>query len=182
MRKFLITSLIISVTVAIIYWLVNQFGLQGFLFAWMLNFVLMMCVFAYTQTLKPKFDSTYYDEKSWENKGKIYESLGINVFRKLLVLVGWEKLNKKANPVEKNSKALIHLEYSTKQSEFGHLIIFFIVIIFNIMVAFKFGFGESVWLLVLNILLNLYPIFLQRYNRPRLKKAIRLIEIREKAV
>jgi len=61
MRKFLLSILIISISTTLVYWLVSQFGLQGFLFAWMLNFVLMMCVFAYTQTLKPKFNSTYYD-------------------------------------------------------------------------------------------------------------------------
>ena len=180
MRKFLLSTLIISTSTALVYWLVSHFGLQGFLFAWMLNFVLMMCVFAYTQTIKPKFDSSYYDEKNWEKKGKIYESLGINIFRKLLVLLGWEKLNKKANPVEKNIKALNHLKYGTKQSEFGHIIILFVVLGFNIVVIFKYGFEASLWLLVLNILLNLYPIFLQRYNRPRLIKAIRISEARVK--
>jgi hypothetical protein len=176
MRKLLLTILIISITVAFVYCLVIQFGLQGFLFAWMLNFVLMTCVFAYTQTIKPKLDSSYFDEKSWEKKGKIYKSLGINLFRKLLVLLGWEKLNKKANPVEKNTKALNHLKYGTKQSEFGHIIILFVVLGFNIVVLFKFGFEASIWLLVLNIFLNLYPIFLQRYNRPRLIKAIQISE------
>ena len=179
MRKFILTTLIICISAALVYWLVDQFGLKGFSFAWMLNFVLMMCVFAYTQTLKPTFDSSYYDEKSWEQKGKIYEKLGINIFRKFLVLVGWEKVVRKGNPIEKNTKALNHLKYGTKQSEFGHIIILFIVLGFNIVVFFKYGFAAALWLLVLNIFLNLYPIFLQRYNRPRLIRAIRISEERD---
>lgn len=180
MRKALLTITIISISIALVYGLVSHYGIQGFIFAWLLNFVLMMCVFAYTQILKPKLNSVYYDEKDWENSGKIYEKLAINLFRKLLVLVGWEKLNKKANPVEKNLKALNHLKYGTKQSEFGHIVILFIVLGFNIVVFVKYGFTASLWLLVLNIFLNLYPIFLQRYNRPRLIKVIKISETREK--
>jgi len=141
--------------------------------------MLMMCVFIFTETLKSRLASPYYNEKDWELKGKLYEFLGIHFFRKLLVWFGWEKLNKKSNPVEKNTDALIHLQYRTKQSELGHLIILVIVLGFSIFVAFKFGIIESLWLLLLNILLNLYPIFLQRYNRPRLERAIKLSRHRE---
>ncbi|MEO8516695.1 MAG: hypothetical protein ABI426_08125 [Flavobacterium sp.] len=179
MRKTLILSFIILVAVGLTYALIQYIGMHGFLFAWALNLMLMMCVFLFTETLKSQFISPYYNEKTWESRGKIYESLGINFFRKLLVLIGWEKLNKKDNPVEKNTKALIHLQYKTKQSELGHLIILFIVLGFNIFVAIKFGIRESLWLLTLNILLNLYPIFLQRYNRPRLNRAIILSKHRE---
>jgi hypothetical protein len=89
-----------------------------------------------------------------------------------LVWIGWEGLNKKLNPIEKNTKPLIHLQYRTKQSELGHIILMTIVLTFAVYVAFEFGTRQSFWLLILNVLLNLYPIFLQRYNRPRIERAI----------
>ena len=88
-------------------------------------------------------------------------------------------MNKKANPVEKNLQALVHLEYRTKQSELGHVIIFFIVLAFTIYVAITFGIKETLSLIILNILLNVYPVLLQRYNRPRLQRAIILSKYRE---
>ncbi|WP_445455982.1 glycosyl-4,4'-diaponeurosporenoate acyltransferase CrtO family protein [Flavobacterium sp. HNIBRBA15423] len=176
MRKIILLSLIIFVTIGLVYALVFYIGVEGFLFAWVLNFVLMMCVLTFTETLKSNFVSNYYKEKVWERRGKIYEKLGINLFRKLLVLVGWEKLNKKANPVKNNIEALTHLEYRTKQSELGHIIIFFIVLCFAIYVTIVFSFTESLWLLFLNVILNVYPILLQRYNRPRLQRALELIK------
>ncbi|MCY7293288.1 MAG: hypothetical protein LH615_14005 [Ferruginibacter sp.] len=179
MRKILILSFIIIITIGLTYSLIYYVGMQSFLFAWVLNLMLMMCVFKFTEALKSKFSSTYYNEKKWELRGKIYGFLGINFFRKLLVWIGWERLNKKSNPIEKNTKSLIHLQYRTKQSELGHIIIMVIVLGFNVFVAFKFGIPESLWLLILNVLLNLYPIFLQRYNRPRLDRAINLIKHRE---
>lgn len=166
----LIACLTLSSTIALAYYI----GVKGFSFAWSLNMLLMGFALAFTEVLKSKHTSPFYHEKSWEQKGKIYELLGINAFRKLLVLIGWEALIRKSNPIEKNTKALLHLHYQTKQSELGHIIIFFIVLGFNIYAALQFGIVQSLWLLVLNILLNLYPIFLQRYNRPRLERAIKL--------
>jgi hypothetical protein len=172
MKKAFFLILIIIVTMGAVYALANYVKMNGFLFAWCLNFLLMTGVLAFTETLKSSLTSSYFDVKDWEKNGSIYKDLGINFFRKLLVWIGWEKLNKKANPVAKNSNALIHLYHQTKKSELGHLIILFIVIGFNIFVGLKFGFSQSLWLLILNILLNLYPIFLQRYNRPRIQRAL----------
>lgn len=180
MRKTLILFSIILGTLGLTYLLVQYISMQGFLFAWVLNFLLMMCVLMFTETLKSPLTSPYYNQKGWENGGKVYEILGINFFRKVLVWVGWEKLNKKANPVEKNTNALIQLHYKTKQSELGHLIILGIVLGFTIFVAYQYGIYESLWLLLLNSVLNLYPIFLQRYNRPRLVRAIALSKQRER--
>ncbi|MCF2506075.1 hypothetical protein L0663_21955 [Dyadobacter sp. CY107] len=174
MRRASILILIPIVTIALVYALIHFIGMQGFAFAWALNFLLMACALTFTETLKSPLTSTYFNGKEWELKGKLYESFGVNFYRKLLVWVGWEKLNKKSNPIEKNTNALVHLHYRTKQSELGHLIILIIVLGFNIFVAFEFGVIQSLWLLILNVLLNLYPIFLQRYNRPRIERAITL--------
>lgn len=180
MRKISVLSMNIIVTTVMTYALIYYVGMQGFLFAWVLNLMLMMCVFHFTETLKSPFTSGYYKEKEWEDRGKIYELLGINLFRKLLLWIGWEKLNKKSNPIEKNTISLSHRHYRTKQSELGHIIIFIIVLGFTVFVALEYGIRESLWLLVLNILLNLYPIFLQRYNRPRYQRAIYLSEHKER--
>lgn len=179
MKKTLILSLIVIASVGLIYALAYYIRMDTFSFAWALNFLLMLCVMVFTEALKSPLVSTYYHEKAWEGKGKTYENLGVNFYRKLLVLTGWERLNKKANPVEKSTKALMHLHLQTKKSEFSHLIIFLIVLGFNVFVVYKYGVLQSLWLFILNILLNLYPIFLQRYNRPRFERAISLSNRRQ---
>lgn len=158
----------------LIYALVFFSKIESFSFAVALNFLLMGSALTFTETLKSPLASPYFNEKGWEHKGKIYESLGINFYRKLLVWIGWEKMNKKSKPVEKNINTLVTLHYRTKQDELGHIIIMFVVLGFNIFVAFKFGIVKSLPLLILNIVLNIYPVFLQRYNRPRIERAISL--------
>lgn len=174
MKKAITLLLIIIFTAGAVYALVYFMKMDGFAFAWALNFLLMFCVLAFTETLKSPLASAYYTAKPWERRGKIYEAAGINLYRKLLVWTGWEKLNKKNAPVVKGTGALAHLHYQTKKSELGHLIILVIVLGFTVYVAMEYGVLKSVPLMILNILLNLYPVFLQRYNRPRIERAIRL--------
>jgi hypothetical protein len=174
LRKTLLLILIILFTIGSLYALVKYSKVYSMAFAWALNFLLMIFVLFFTETLKSPLTSSYYNEKAWEQRGKVYERFGVNFFRKLLVWIGWEKLNKKAKPVQKNTEALTHLYYETKKSEINHLIILFIVLGFNVFVAIQFGVLKSLWLLLLNVLLNLYPILLQRYNRPRIERAINL--------
>jgi hypothetical protein len=84
-------------------------GLYSFVFAWVLNFMLMMGVLYLTQTFRPRLTSPYYHAKKWEMEGKIYKWYGVNVFRKILVWVGWEKLKKASNPVKKFGSVMIML-------------------------------------------------------------------------
>jgi hypothetical protein len=152
-------------TVSIALWK----GISSFLFAWVLHMMLMMVVLSINEAVMPRFRSSYFTSLSWERSGRIYELLGVNLFRKILIWIGWEKLNKKGNPVNKKAASLKRLEYGTRQSEFGHLLIFFIICLFCLFITIRYSFLASVWLLGLNIPLHIYPIILQRYNRPRFR-------------
>ncbi|GGX21008.1 glycosyl-4,4'-diaponeurosporenoate acyltransferase CrtO family protein [Undibacterium macrobrachii] len=174
MKRNISLFLIFLASIASVYALVYFMKMESFTFSWALNFLLMMWVSVFIEVQKSTLQSPYFNQKSWERRGKIYTYFGVDVFRKILVLVGWEKLIRKSNPIEKNTQALINLHHQTKKSELGHLLIFLIVLAFNIYVALRFGVFKSVWLLVLNILLNFYPVILQRYNRPRIERAIQL--------
>jgi len=171
--KFLL--LLVVVLIAVAYVFIRQHP-YSFAFAWVLNFALMMAVFFFTNIFKPQLAGEYYNLKKWEANGTIYKWFGVNGFRKFLVLTGWEKVIRAANPVKNDLAALKNLEHGTRQSEFGHLIVFFIVLGMNIFVAFRYGISKSLSLFILNIIFNFYPVILQRYNRPRLQRMIKICE------
>ncbi|PVY43110.1 glycosyl-4,4'-diaponeurosporenoate acyltransferase CrtO family protein [Pontibacter virosus] len=176
MFKYLSSFFISLFAVCMIAAIAYLQGFTSFTFAWVLNFMLMMAVSSPMQMFKPVLKAKYFDVKVWENDGKVYKWVGVHAFRKLLVWVGWEKLHNAVNPVKKDLQALRQLEYNTRQSEFGHLVIFFIVLAFTVGVTFREGIAQSLWLISLNVLLNVYPILVQRYNRPRLQRAIQVWE------
>jgi Flp pilus assembly protein TadB len=179
MKKNLQQVLIAIAAIGSTVVLAHFMRMHSLAFAWALNFLLMFWVFVFTETQTSELTSPYYTSKTWERKGQLYEYCGINLFRKLLVLIGWEKLNKKSNPVEKSAKALAHNLLRTKKSELGHLIIFFIVLGVSVVVIVNSGLRNAVWLITFNIILNLYPVLLQRYNRPRIERALQLIQRNE---
>lgn len=181
MRKPITLISIALVAIGSIFALIHFMKMDGFAFAWALNFLLMLFVSVFIDALKNQFTSPYYDQKAWERRGKIYELLGINFFRKVLVWIGWEKVIRKSHPIEKSTDALMNLHNQTKKSELDHLIILLIVLGFTIFVAFEFSVLKSLWLLTLNGILNLYPVFLQRYNRPRIARAINLSKRKDRS-
>jgi hypothetical protein len=151
-------------------------GIGSFLFAWVFHLMLMMITLAFTESVAPGYNSNYYSIANWEMDGKKYEWLGVNIFRRVLVWIGWEKINKTANPVRKNAVALKNLDYRSRQSESGHLFILLTVLAVGALVALFNGLSSSFWLLGLNIPLHFYPIILQRYNRPRYQKVLAKLE------
>jgi len=127
--------------------------------------------------LIPELKSPYFDSHPIEEEGRIYKYLGVHFFRKLLVMSGWERSRKKETPIKKSLIILEYYEYRTRASEFGHGIIAIIIAFISIYVCMTYSFRETVWLIVLNIFMNIYPITVQRYNRPRVRRVIKKLKI-----
>jgi len=174
MKKYLSLFVIVLVTAALVYVLVRTIGIQKAGFAISLNFLLMGGALMFTETLKSKLQYAYFGQQPWEAGGRFYKPFGINLFRKLLVIIGWEKLGKATKPVGKGAETLANLHYRTKIDELGHIIVLMVVSAFTVVVAIRFGLAKTLPLLLSNILLNLYPIMLQRFNRPRIARAMKL--------
>lgn len=171
--KIALTFIIVSgVATGVAIWQ----GPDSFTFAWVLNMMLMAGVSYIMSLLNLSLNEAWFNTGSWETGGKIYNKLGVQGYRKLLVWTGWEKLNKPAAPVQNSVEAIKHLELAGRKSETGHLIIFIIVAVVNVYLALEYGLTGAGWLFVLNILLNVYPIWVQRHNRPRFRKVIRKME------
>jgi len=171
MKKIFLTSktLIASFLVVIITGLTGRFfGVTGFSFAWVLNFTLMAWFTYINSIYKFPLKSSYFKSRSWERNTRIYNLLGITYFKKLLVLTGWEKITRKENPIKKDPRSLKLLVNNSRSSEFGHLVIAIIVLIFTVIVSHTLK--DAMWLLITNILLNIYPVLLQRYNRQRYER------------
>ncbi|MBA9076910.1 hypothetical protein [Rufibacter quisquiliarum] len=170
-----IFATIVTIVLCLVF--TRVFKVESFVFSWGLNFLLMGWYTVVITLLKPDLDWSYFQQKTFEKEGRWYKYLGLHLYRKLLVAVGWEKISKQNNPVKKEPACLQTCERNTRISELGHLII--AVIVFAIAVFFTSSVTESKWLIILNVLLNIYPILLQRYNRPRYRKILQRMEARQ---
>ena len=174
MIKWIKIILATFVSFLICYYSGKFFGFTNFTFAWVLNFTLMAW-FTYIDSLfNWKFDSKYFKVQPFEKGGSIYKFFGVDYYRKLLVLVGWEKISRKENKIQNSRDSLKKAEYSSRSSEVGHSVIFLIVMVVTFLVADSFR--KAFWLLFLNLLLNIYPVFVQRFNRPRYQRVLQKME------
>lgn len=158
-------------------WLLTYTGVTSFSFSLNLNFCLMIWFTVVENQLTPLLRSAYFNEQPFEKGGRIYVFWGVSGFRWLLRFVGWEKATRPNFPAGRTRSALQQCERSTRVSELGHTLIALIVLGVTVYVWAYYSFAESIWLLALNILLNLYPILVQRYNRPRYRRAIRALRV-----
>ena len=147
-----------------------------------LNFTLMIWMSIVETLLIPKFNSAYFNCHSIEREGEIYKYFGVDYFRKFLVFIGWERSRKKETPIRKSLILLEYYEYRTRCSEFGHGIIAIIIALITVYVFMVSSFKDIIWLIILNIFLNIYPMMLQRYNRPRVRRLIKKLKLKQAKV
>ncbi|MFT6167405.1 MAG: hypothetical protein ACJAV5_000639 [Vicingaceae bacterium] len=117
--------------------------------------------------------NSYYRIKSTKQLQFWYYLLGVSYFRKFLMLFFWGSKKNQKKYFNRTRIGIDNFIYQTHQSEFGHLGAL-VLVAFTNMYAFYLGYyAISIFLFVINIVGNLYPIILQRHHRIRLEKFIR---------
>jgi multisubunit Na+/H+ antiporter MnhB subunit len=137
-----------------------------------LNFALMLWFTILESQVKPALKSRYFNPYPFEKQGKLYRILGVEWYRTVLVKSGWERVRQQQTPIKNSMHSFQTYERATRVAEIGHIFIGAVVLIVTGYVLFTYSVSNALWLILSNILLNFYPILLQRYTRPRLQRII----------
>jgi len=121
--------------------------------------------------------ASYYRVRRFEQSGRLYEALGIRVFRSVVPngdLVNlWRRRREPGFRVISNRQSAAEFLSRTVVGEKSHLVLLLIGA-GSSLYAWHIGWnGWAAYLGVANVLVNLYPILLQRYTRARI---VRLLE------
>jgi hypothetical protein len=109
----------------------------------------------------------------FEKEGEGYERFGVKAFKNMLIRSGYNAIMQKSMKVTATSvEEFERLLYLMRQAELIH----FFGCVFSIIVSFWFLWSDMFYPFIViffsNVLFNVYPILLQRYNRLRIKKII----------
>ena len=129
-----------------------------------------------------KLTDFYFKPKSFEKNGKLYEALGVNWFRKYCPNGGsWFSKKTGYSFVSGRKKSdLKSFTNLTKALEGVHAFAFFPLYTYQMIDNLsQENYGAAAWNLATNILINLYPIMSNRYNRNKANKMIDILEKRE---
>lgn len=173
-KKSLSLIAITGAAIALIVWVFVSFSFRSPIFAFLINWLIMSWVAILGQFVNfPSFALTYYEIKPFEQSGRVYERLGISLFKKMVRRGPFSIFSPTLRfPAQKTALTLRNLENEMRKAETSHLAIFFMVLVLVIYALFKGWFDAAAWLLLFNILFNGYPVLLQRYNRIKIQELI----------
>jgi len=114
--------------------------------------------------------SNYYKLTNPTLLVKVYKVMGISYFRNILLVLFWGRENNRKKYFNGTKSGLKNFIYQSKQSEFGHSISFVCILLISIVLLFKGYYSLVGVTTIINIIVNLYPLILQRYHRVRIEK------------
>jgi hypothetical protein len=159
--------------VALIAWVVDACGFRSPASALLVNWLGMSWMAVLGQAVRFSFAPGYYHAQPFERAGRVYECLGIRVFKKLVrrgpLAVFSPTLRM---PEGRTIAALQSLGADMQKAESGHVVIFALMMVYVGCTLLKGWLDAALWAMLFNILINGYPVMLQRYNRIKLQELI----------
>lgn len=116
-----------------------------------------------------KIWENYFKTNEIEKNNKIYRILGVPIFKRVVMKLVMSGKVSNYNLMEYSIKGLKEYEYQTRNNEFKHLLFCILMLIITIGLLYIGDYVKAVVSLILNIVVNIYPILLQRYNRIRIE-------------
>ncbi|WP_226391017.1 hypothetical protein [Penaeicola halotolerans] len=114
--------------------------------------------------------ASYYVVSKPESLMALYRLLGVSYFRKFLLITFWGKPKNRKKYFDGSKAGLANFDYQTKQSEFGHLAAFVCLSLLSIPLIQAEHWTLLLFITVINVLANFYPIVLQRVHRIQIQK------------
>jgi hypothetical protein len=172
-KKIMLVTVATVVAVYLVIWSLDAFGFRSPVFALLVNWLAMSWVAILGQFVRLTYSPGYYATKAFEQNGRVYEYLGIRFFKRLVRRGPFSVFSPTLRfPKEKTIPALKGLDGEMRKAEAGHVTIFLLMSGFIGYALFRGWFDAVGWLLLFNLLINGYPIMLQRYNRIKLQELI----------
>ena len=154
---------------ALVAWLARACGPRSVAFAFLLVWTIMCWVTLVLWAFPVRFPARYYDLRSAERDGRLYERLGVRLAKRLLRRGPLHIFNPKLHiPPVADAQSLAKLDAAMRNAETNHVIMFLIVLLVIAHALLRGWWDAAAWTLLFNVLINAYPVMLQRYNRGRL--------------
>lgn len=133
-----------------------------FLFGFFYNLLINGLIYLFGAFKTFQLPNNHYKIKAFEKQGNLYKSFGVDFARRIIKFSGAVTFDGKRSSIEQ-------LENSMLFAEKCHTVCFGLNLITMVYLMFR-GFWELMpSMLLFNLLLNIYPIIAQRYNRARIQ-------------
>ena len=166
MRRYLLVTAVTVAAAMLLVWGGRTFGGSSAVFAFLVVWVPMTWLGTVSRVVQPRLPRWYHDLRDFERDGRLYERVGVAVAKRLLRRGPLAVFNPDLHlPTERSPEHLAHLDQRMRDAEASHFIL--LVVTFGVLIhaAARGWWTAATLILLFDILMNGYPVMLQRYNR-----------------
>ena len=158
-----------AIAAVLLVWAVRALGARSALFAFLVVWVPMAWLGTVSRFVRPRLPGAYHDLRPFETDGRVYERLGVGVAKRVLRRGPLAVFNPDLHlPAQRTPENLAHLDQRMRDAEASHGILFIALLGVVAHAAARGWWAAAGWTLLFDVLVNGYPVMLQRYNRARL--------------
>lgn len=152
---------------AVLLWLaLRTLGARSAWFAFFVVWIPMVWLGTVSRAVRPRLPASYHELRGFERDGRLYEHLGVVLAKQLLRRGPLAVFNPDLHlPAERTPDNLAHLDQRMRDAEASHFILFVATLAIVTHAAARGWWIAAGVTLLSDILLNGYPVMLQRYNR-----------------
>lgn len=169
-RRWVAASAVAAGAVALIALFERWVGFRSPVFAFELHFIGMGAAAWIDPLLAPGLEGQRFDVSAREER--LYRRLGAAQFMRLLRAIGWTRALRDPRVFDGSRRTLASYERATRHGENAHLVL---LVLSALAVAWSLARGwwdAALWIGSMAVVFHLYPIFLQRMQRARLRRLL----------
>lgn len=155
-----------AATVGAVVGALRAFGPRSRWFAFVVVWAPMTWLGTLSRIVRPTLPAGFHRLRAFEADGRVYELLGIRVVKALLRRGPLALFNPDLHlPAERTPERLAHLDERMRDAEAAHALLFVATLPVVGHAAARGWRAAAAWTLLFDVVLNGYPVALQRYNR-----------------
>ena len=171
MRKILLVAGATIVLAGLLFGSLRAFGANSVWFAFLVVWLPMTWLGTVSRVVQPRLPARYHALREFERGGHLYELLGIRLVKRLLRRGPLAAFNPDLHiPTQPTPAGVAHLDQRMRDAEASHFILLVATTGVAVHAATRGWWAAAGWTLLFDVLVNGYPVMLQRYNRALLSR------------
>ena len=166
MGKSLFVAAATVVAAAVLLFGVRRLGATSAWFAFLVVWAPMTWLGTVRRGVRPRLPRRYHELRDFERDPRLYRLLGVSLVKRLLRRGPLAVFNPGLHlPAERSPERLADLEQSMNDAEASHFVLLVAMLGVVVNAAARGWWSAAGLTLLFDVLMNGYPVMLQRYNR-----------------
>jgi len=158
-----------AVSSVALVWTAREFGASSVWFAFVVVWAPMVMVGLLSRVVQVRLAGRYHELRRFERSGRVYELVGVGAVKWMLRRGPLAVFNPDLHlPAERSPANLAHLDQRMRDAEASHAVLFVVTLPIVVHAVVRGWWLAAAATLLFDVLMNGYPVILQRYNRARL--------------